>query len=142
MSDPLKEPEEYISAIKYLSELIQQDLNFGRKETIPARVNAIVANAIYLQKLYVEPEPAKEESVKTTAEEATEHYQPKGYSSECPTRTGLYLVVCGESDWTPNFVAITRNDYQMLVVHCPDIGERSVEQYHDNLEGTMWLRAA
>jgi len=136
MNEQLKEPEDYVSAIKYLAELIQMDLNFGRKETILPRANAILENALDLQKLY----SAKEQDI--TQKAAKEYYGSKGYSLNEPQKVGLYSIVCGESDWTPTKVAITKNDYQMLIVHCPDVGERPLEQYHANLDEPMWLKIA
>jgi hypothetical protein len=138
MNDQLKEPEEYISAVKYLAELIQMDLNFGRKETILPRVNAIITNAACLQKLYIEPEP----EITITKDEAHDHYKLKAYSAETPTNPGLYLVVCEEVGWVPYFVALIRNDYQILAVHCAELGVKHIDNYCAARTGLMWLKAA
>jgi len=137
--EQLKEPEEYVSTIKYLSELIQMDLNFGRAETVLARVNAIISNAIDLRKLYLPPEPAE---TKITKEEATEHYKLKSYSEAAPQMPGLYLAVCEESDWIPYFVALTINDYKIPVIHCAELGNKHISNYCSARTGLMWLKAS
>ena len=138
MSEPIKEPEDLVSNAKYLLELIQMDLNFGRKETIPARAKQALFNVFDLTKIY--PLYKAEESL--DSESAQKLFLSKNYSTERPNSVGLYSVVCGESNWEPSKVAITINDYKILIVHCADIGTRPLEQYHANLEGTMWLRLA
>jgi hypothetical protein len=117
------------------------DLNFGRKETILARVNAIITNVALLQKLYLQPEP-EQPPVKITLEEATEHYTLKAYSAQIPTTPGLYLVVCEEEGWTPYFVALIKNDYQILNVHCTELGVKHINNYCAARTGLMWLKAA
>lgn len=136
--EQLKEPEEYVSTIKYLSELIQQDLNFGRAETVLTRVNAVLDNVINLRKLYLPPEP----EVKVTLEEATEHYKLKSYSEVVPQTPGLYLTVCEESDWIPYFVALTINDYKTPVIHCAELGNKHIVNYCSARTGLMWLKAS
>jgi hypothetical protein len=131
-----KEPEEYLSAAKYLLELVQMDLNFSRKETIPARVMAIFENAYELTKIY----PLRPNL--NSNEEALNYFINDGYSNKEPTEVGLYSVRCSESNWESLYVAVTKNDFQMLMVHCPQSGLRSLAQYHANLDGTLWLRVA
>jgi len=133
-----KEPEELLANAKYLLELIQQDLNLDRKETIPARVNAALNYIESLDNIY----NGNAEPIKITSDEGHAFYKDRGYSPVCPDKVGLYSVVCGESNWETSYVAVTKNDYQMLIAHCSDLGERPVEQFHYNLEGTMWFRVA
>ena len=139
MSEQLKEPEDYISSIKYLSELIQQDLNFGRKETIPASARKILLDAIDLSKLYPIPEGEKAPIDPVVAKE---HFVERGYSDSPPTEVGLYGLVCVEGGWVQSIVAITKNDYQMFVVHCADVGQNSLDHYHSNLTCPMWIKLA
>lgn len=137
MEGQTKEPEELVSSAKYLLELIQMDLNFGRKETVPARARAALLNLIDLSKIF---SFEKEEEIKK--EDAEAYYSNHGFSSNLPDQVGLWAIVCAETNWSQSLVAITKNDYQILTVHCPDVGENSLEQYHGNLESPMWKRLA
>lgn len=138
-NEELKEPEEYVSSIKYLAELIQMDLNFGRKETIPARARQVFIDAADLSKLYPVPEAEKPPIDLCVAQE---HFANKGYSTQTPNKVGLYGIVCAETNWSQSLVAVTKNDYQMLDVHCVDVGARPIELYAAQLAGLMWIRLA
>lgn len=131
------EPEEYLSNAKYLLELIQMDLNFGRKETIPARSKAALEAVYSLAKVF-----QKEEDTKIEPEDALSYYEQNGFSSELPNSVGLYSFICKQSDWEQIFVAITKNDYQIFTVHCAKSGEKSLINYLDNIDFPMWKKLA
>ena len=128
------EPEVYLSSAKYLLELVQMDLNFSRKETVPARISAALDNVYELSKIF----PLKEKP--RNKEEAQVVYSD--YSDVIPTEVGLYSVKCGEINWDSMTVAVIKNDFQMTMVHCSIIGTKEVRSYHNTLEGTLWKRLA
>jgi hypothetical protein len=132
-----REPEELVSSSKYLLELIQMDLNFGRNDTIAARAKAAFELIYELANLY--QEKSKKE---INAEDAIDYYQQNGFSFEKPRSVGLYSFVCKDFDWEQTLVAITKNDYQILNVHCAKIGEKSVDQYSNDVKFPMWKKLA
>jgi len=134
----LLEPEDYVGKAKYLLELIQMDLNFGRKESILSRSKAALESIYSLTKLYQKDE----EEVEIDPINAVKYYENNGFSSQTPTLVGLYSFVCKELNWDQTIVAITKNDYQILTVHCSKVGEKSISQYIEELEFPMWKRLA
>ena len=134
----LLEPEDYVGKAKYLLELIQMDLNFGRKESILSRSKAALESIYGLTKLYEKDE----KEIQIDPENAVKYYQNNGFSLETPSLVGLYSFVCQELNWDQTIVAITKNDYQILTVHCSKVGEKSITQYIEELEFPMWKRLA
>jgi hypothetical protein len=134
----LLEPEDYVGKAKYLLELIQMDLNFGRKESILSRSKAALESIYGLTKLYQK----EEEETEIDPVDAVKYYENNGFSLETPTSVGLYSFVCQESSWEQTLVAITKNDYQIFTVHCAKVGEKSISQYTEELEFPMWKKLA
>jgi len=148
--NPSVEPEEYISSIKYLAELIQMDLNFGRKETIPARARAILENAIGLAKLYSRANQTNQPGQFSCSDQPIggfnsdleigkekirraiqEKYKENGYTEmytemdrepNFPSKPGLYSITCEEIGWEEELMALSINDYRQLIVHDQDFG--------------------
>lgn len=133
-----EEPEEYLCAAKYLIELIQQDLNFGRKETIAPRLKRAIEHLTGLS-YYFPTLPPPDKMI--TEEVAKDFYDKLGYSEELPTTTGLYRVATKESNYYLSYVAVTMNDYRNLVVH-DDFGINDVANYATNRGGetAFWLK--
>jgi hypothetical protein len=121
----VREPEEAIAIAKYLLELIQQDLNMGRKETISPRLTKAIEALVNLQNIFpaIEPPP-----VVISMEAAKEYYEAGGYTLELPKTIGLYRVATKSNNWYLNYVAITMNDYRQFYVH-DDIGVADVANY-------------
>lgn len=132
---PQFEPEELLSSAKYLVELIQQDLNIPRKETVPPRLARAIECLVELQTFFPAPEKPV---VKISKETADSYYGEKGYAPAPPAAPGLYVMASEETGWYVNTVAVTKNDYQMVIVHHENFGERSVESW----AGAWWKRLA
>jgi len=78
-NENVSEPEEYISSAKYLIELIQQDLNIGRKMTIAPRLARAVENLIGLQQIFPPPPPTP---VVVSEDAARQYYIGDDYTVE------------------------------------------------------------
>jgi len=132
---PSAEPEEYLSNAKYLVELIQQDLNFGRKETVPARLKRAIEDLLNLQKYFKEPE------LEITEEIARGYYLKQGYSESLPESVGLYRVATKGDNYNIGYVAVTTNDYRDFQIH-DDFGVLDARNYAEQRGGSaaFWLR--
>lgn len=133
-----REPEEAIAIAKYLLELIQQDLNMGRRETIAPRLTKAVDELVSLQTIFPKIEPPP---VVISNEAAEEYYKERGYTLELPTSTGLYRVATKENNWYINYVAVVLDHYWELSAH-DEKGVVKVSNYGEERGGKKcyWLR--
>jgi hypothetical protein len=131
------EPEEYICSAKYLIELIQMDMNFGRKDTVPARLDRAISDLNMLQKYF--PAPRFE----TTEGMARNYYIGKDFTEELPVSPGLYQVATKESDFLLSYVAATLNDYRDIIIH-DDLGICDARNYAGNRGGgtVFWKKVS
>lgn len=67
--------------------------------------------------------------------DAKEAYELLGFTEDKPTESGVYIAVCGESDWQP--YKITVDMYQGLI-NDDNIGSAPIDHYHWNLDGLMY----
>lgn len=68
-----------------------------------------------------------------------EHLLILGYTSETPTKPGIYWMVCDENDYEPELVKVDKYPITGdLVVHCPETGIWPIEHY--NLTNLTWKR--
>lgn len=66
-----------------------------------------------------------------------------GWSYRAPTEPGRYLLRCGESDFEPEEVIVTRerrSGGEFLIVDCPHLGKAALPQYHDGLTDPSWKK--
>ena len=103
------EPEDLISNAKYLLELVQMDLNIPRKETIPARVAAALANVVALEKIY----PMGRHGYEAALME--KEFIALGWSKVVPNEVGLYAVTSAELDYFPNYVAVVEDGGKLFI---------------------------
>ncbi len=54
-----------------------------------------------------------------------------------PRKAGLWEMTCGENDYEPERVAITRKG-STLLVHCEHLGIQPLKHYHDGLTSINW----
>lgn len=127
-TDNMLEPEEYICSAKYLIELIQMDMNFGRKDTVPARLDRAISDLSKLQNYFPAPR------FDVTEEMAENYYKEKGFTRELPTSVGLYQVATKESDYLLSYVAATLNDYRDIIIH-DDLGICDARNYGEKRGG-------
>ena len=130
--DVSQEPEDLVSQSKYLLELIQMDLNFGRTETILAR--AIGARKLIdeLTKLY---SPAKED---VTVEDMETYLFSEKWVSNPPDDVGLYMIVSEGANWVYDHVAITERMGE-LFVHCEELPKpRRLRLYSKEMGKIFW----
>ena len=55
-----------------------------------------------------------------------------------PTKAGLYVMFCDESERVPEYVAITGDTPAWLTVCDQSIGSSSLECYHNGLSNIEW----
>lgn len=66
-----------------------------------------------------------------------------GWSYRAPTDPGRYLLRCGESDFEPEEVIVTREHRSggdFLIVDCPHLGKTDLPHYHDGLTEPSWKK--
>lgn len=66
-----------------------------------------------------------------------------GWSYRAPTEPGRYLLRCGENDFEPEEVTVTRErrrGSQFLFVDCPHLGKTAPPHYHDGLTDPSWKK--
>lgn len=61
----------------------------------------------------------------------------EGYSEDIPKVPGLYLLVCAESEYTPDPVAITGNKGK-LMSHSEDSLRVELTILHENIIEPLW----
>lgn len=66
-----------------------------------------------------------------------EAYELLGFTEDKPTESGVYVAVCGETEWQP--YKITVDMYQGLISD-EAIGSCTINEYHRNLDGLMYKR--
>jgi hypothetical protein len=98
---------------KYLLELIQMDLNFGRRETILARARAARNNILGLIQIFEKDVPLEEKDF-------LEYYYGEGYVEEPPREQGLWLFTSAHHAWEPRHAAIYLNDYRDFILETKD----------------------
>lgn len=58
-----------------------------------------------------------------------------------PHQAGLWEISCGETDYKPERVAITRRG-KALLVHCEHLGVQPLKHYHEGLTSINWRLVA
>lgn len=63
-----------------------------------------------------------------------------GYTGDCPTEPGYYLMTCMESDNVPEVIHIWRDEYHTIWAQCPDLGKIRLDLYHSGLTDIRWKK--
>jgi len=137
-STEVREPEDAIAIAKYSLELIQQDLNMGRRETIAPRLTKAVDTLVNLQNIFPAiPAP----KVIISDDVAKEYYLTGGYTMNLPKSIGLYRVATKNNGWFLNYVAVTMNDYREFCAH-DESGISNVGNYAERNGGSAcyWIK--
>lgn len=70
-----------------------------------------------------------------------EIYEKQGYSEVIPNKVGLWLYICDEIDYIPEYAAITMEN-NSLMVHENGLGMTPLDIFHNGLINLMWKRIA
>ena len=135
-SDNHAEPEDLVGKSKYLLELIQMDLNFGRTETILARA---IAARKYLEGLVSLYTPAQKE---VKASDVENYLIEENWRVESPDEVGLFMCTSEHLEWVYRYVAITEQTGE-LFVHDENLPKaRRLRLYAREMGQLFWKRAA
>jgi hypothetical protein len=69
--------------------------------------------------------------------ETKEAYEMLEFTENKPTESGVYIAVCGESDWQPYKITV---DSERGVINDETVGTVTIEEYHWNLDCLMYKR--
>lgn len=131
---------------------------WSKKET----ADQVAANIFDQEYPILDPEKAARKYIKSILKLVNQKANPAGYifgltadgfhltpvltagkpdDDEYPSVPGLYELTCMESDYKPDYVAITAGD-DCLMVHCHHLGKMEMKVYFDNLTNLNWKKIA
>ena len=103
---------------------IVADIIHRVKEKHGYELTRLCKTCYYMHQSNICPTCASEEFFNPESEEKIEAFLDDGYTEQLPTKSGLYWVVCNESDYEP-YMCKVQNGY----IGDPDLGTIELDQY-------------